>query len=666
MDINQTSGSDKENNDSEENKSFDTLLPEIPTSEETIEEDVPPADTDENESQTEEVSSDSESESAANNISPLTDGKETKKIRNKIANKNKLKKWQKILIGSVCGALLVMAVAAVVFLTYKPTIEPKTNAASGKIKHAAGGEDNSLGTAPYLDSKRREGVFNFLSVGCDKASLSTDSIMIVSYDTKNKKVTLAQIPRDSYVQIDGKGGRKINSVFAKGYRTAKNELSSLKKQAQGADNAKLETLCKSANMVIDVESLKKVVAGTDDGDDICVKNGLLLLEDVIYDTFAITLDYSVFIDLAGFKNMVDIIGGVEMNVPRDMDYDDPYQGLFIHLKAGTQTLNGDKAEQFVRFRHGYANADLGRIDAQKLFMTAFIKKLMSSSSISKMPKLVGEFNENVVTDIKLADAVYFGKSALFLDLANINMMTWPGVPKYYNGASYVSLNKPKSLEVVNKYFNVYSSAVPESAIGIFELVKSAPTTGTSSTKTASASGTTAATAEKAITLPATSKSTADNSIKEEPDTNNNIDDNVEIVIPKDKTPNDTAGKDASTGKDAPVKSDPATGTDTTVKTAPAVNNNGTQSGSTTDTKTVGGTNATGNTGTVTGSTGTTSGGSGTTDSATDGIKSGTSDTGSTTAKNPATNPTVKPETKPDTKPEAKPTDVQTPEAVTAA
>jgi len=482
---------------------------------------------------------------------------EAKKIRNKIANKNKLKKWQIISIAVAGSFLAILAITAITLFAYHPSVKPATGSTSGKGKKPPV-EDNSLGNPPQMnDAKRKDGVFNFLSIGCDKKGLNTDSIMIISYDTKNKKASIAQIPRDSYVQIDGKGGRKINSVFAKGYISAKSELENLKKQAANADKAKLETLCKNATIKIDADTLKKYASGTVEADEICTKNGMYLLEDVIKDTFGIMIDYTVYIDLEGFKNMVDIIGGVEVTVPQDMDYDDPAQSLFIHLKAGKQLLNGDKAEQFVRFRHGYANADLGRIDAQKLFMTAFMKKMVSSATISKMPKLVNEFNKYVVTDMNIVDAAYFGKSALSLDLSTIQMMTWPGVPKYYNGASYFSLNKPKSLELVNKLFNVYTTDVPESALAVFELVKSTPTSSTTTKSTSTGTKTTTTTKNTEV-APAknNTNSTSNESINKGTETNNTTETETVTGSVSEDTSSSKPTTSAETNESVSPKSDP--------------------------------------------------------------------------------------------------------------
>ena len=120
-------------------------------------------------------------------------------------------------------------------------------------------------------------------------------------------------------------------------------------------------------------------------------------------------------NLDGFVNIVDALGGVEMNVPYRLYYPDPAQNLYIDLYPGYQTLTGAEAEQFVRFRHGYLQADIGRQNAQKMFMSAFIQKAKSSLNISNVGTLTTvatEIIDNLTTDITVSDFVYFAKEML--------------------------------------------------------------------------------------------------------------------------------------------------------------------------------------------------------------------------------------------------------------
>ena len=79
------------------------------------------------------------------------------------------------------------------------------------------------------------------------------------------------------------------------------------------------------------------------------------------------MDYTVSVDLQGFVALVDAIGGVTFDVPINMNYEDPYQNLYIHISKGVQTLSGADALKVVRFREGYATQDIGRMETQQNF-----------------------------------------------------------------------------------------------------------------------------------------------------------------------------------------------------------------------------------------------------------------------------------------------------------
>ncbi len=321
--------------------------------------------------------------------------------------------------------------------------------------------------------KRKDAFYNFLVVGCDKKGLNTDVIMTVSFDVKNNSLAIAQVPRDSYVKVSG-SGRKINSVFSRGYLNAQKAIPRLLKSVKDLNDEKeLEKVCKQAyedsSIVVSPADLKDYGNKKIKLDVLCTKNGMELLRRTVNSTFGIVSDYYVFMDLEGFRNIVDIIGGVKIDVPSDMHYEDEFQDLYIHINKGLQTLDGEKAEQFIRFRSGYYNADIGRIDAQKLFMSAFLDKMISTSTVTKIPQLIEAVEKHVITTVSLKDASYFAMNALGLDLSNITMITMHGTPVDRNG-SYYSLNKSANLKLVNEYFNVFNVDIPEEAVTVHELV----------------------------------------------------------------------------------------------------------------------------------------------------------------------------------------------------
>lgn len=276
--------------------------------------------------------------------------------------------------------------------------------------------------------KRKDEFYNFLVLAKDKGSGNTDTIIIISFDVPNKKIALMQIPRDTCVLYNN-NLRKINSIYASGYNSAKGEAS---------------------------ERAEK---------------GAQALGNVLVQNFGIVIDRFVIIDLQGFRNIVDAVGGVDVYVQKDMKYVDKYQGLNINLKKGNNHLDGKKAEEFVRFRYGYVNADLGRLDAQKIFMSAFLDKVFDISTITKIPELVSQVLKYVTTDISLQEATYFGTKLIETGMSQITMHELQGKAQYYNNVSYYSPYKLANLDLVNQYFNVFNKELGEDNVNPKMLVK---------------------------------------------------------------------------------------------------------------------------------------------------------------------------------------------------
>ena len=157
----------------------------------------------------------------------------------------------------------------------------------------------------------------------------------------------------------------------------------------------------------------------------------------------------VRVDFEGFKKIVDRLGGVYVDVPEDMDYEDPYQNLYIHLKEGPQPLDGDKSLQFVRYRE-YVDGDISRIRAQKLFLNALAEKLLSISTVPKIPQLVSDIMPYVVTDLTNEDITFLASVGLGMKLDNVEMETLPGDHGYIGDISYWLVDSEKAAQMVDK------------------------------------------------------------------------------------------------------------------------------------------------------------------------------------------------------------------------
>ncbi len=359
-------------------------------------------------------------------------------MKRKIRKPKKRSAYLKIGLFVVFSALVVLlTVAALYAVNYKPDVgaepvSPYDDATFSKIYGMLDDDGNSQETAPETkyerieieDHTRKEGMYNFLILGRDRIALNTDVIMLVSLDTVNDTATIMQIPRDTYFEVNGTS-YKLNALYASFVNQAKRGKSS------------------------DPYS-----------------DGMVGFTEAIQQNLYIKIDYWAVVNLAGFRNIVNMLGGVEVTVPFDMDYDDPDQDLHIHLKAGYQTLNGDQAEQFIRFRSNYVQADIGRINAQKIFMSAMLRKMKNCITVKTVATVAKTMLDYVLSSISVKDCAYFAKEALDLDLSNIRMFTMPGADARADGnagAWYFVMNRTDMLALINEYFNVYNSQVTEKA-----------------------------------------------------------------------------------------------------------------------------------------------------------------------------------------------------------
>ncbi len=325
-------------------------------------------------------------------------------------------------IVAVCVAVFVILAAAVtILLVYKPDYSDDP---PSFITNDPANTDTPAVSIVVTDSEGNQGEIvrnqeqvNFLILGKDRWAFNTDVMIIASYNVTEGSISMMQIPRDTYIDI-GRGNHKANSLLASFYNEAI--------RSKEADPLKAA-----------LENFKKA------------------LEQI----FCITIDYYAMMDLNGFVNIVDAIGGVEIDVPFRMYYWDPAQNLKIDLKAGLQTLDGNKAEQFIRFRADYVEGDIGRVDAQKLFISACLSKVKSNFSISTISAIAEQVMQHVTTDIPLQDVVYYAKKALSVDLDKMTMLTIPGIQgRQYesSGTWYYIVYRDGTISAINKYFNPYN------------------------------------------------------------------------------------------------------------------------------------------------------------------------------------------------------------------
>ena len=257
-----------------------------------------------------------------------------------------------------------------------------------KVHKNGGGLTGILATAVGHDENTKKNLEEFkclvLGISTDEeGALLTDTIMVASYNPNTQKATLLSIPRDTFTGTNPAKAtpyQKINSVYSR-------------KQ---------------------------------DPQDVL---------DAVNQVTGLNLKYYVIVKTEGFIKLVDAIGGVTFNVPIDMDYDDTSQDLHIHLKAGEQFLDGDKAEQLVRFRHNndgtsypeeYGDNDLGRMRTQREFIMAVIKQTVKVENIFKLGQILDVAEENVITNVDFNVAKDYIPYAVEFNTADLLTATLPG------------------------------------------------------------------------------------------------------------------------------------------------------------------------------------------------------------------------------------------------
>ena len=268
-----------------------------------------------------------------------------------------------------------------------------------------------------VPEKKEEPVVTCLFLGVN--GNLTDFIMLGQYNPNTREIGLLSIPRDTNVGNNSVDG-KINSTYS----------------SRGMDK------------------LKKQVT----------------------EITGIEIDYHVLFKTKILRQVVDKIGGVTVDVPINMNYDDPYQNLYIHLKKGTQKLTGSQAEQFCRFRKnndgsGYPGGDVERTKAQQKFIKAFISELLKVDNVSKIPDLINIVLEGTKTNVTLNVAKEYIDDVIALKTDRITTNTLPGSARMGKSplgymTSYYYYDAEKTKTMVDEMFHSSSIVSGETTVSV--------------------------------------------------------------------------------------------------------------------------------------------------------------------------------------------------------
>ncbi len=368
--------------------------------------------------------------------------------RGKLANSAIGKRWLKI-PGIYRGLILLVAalllLTGVCFGAYRALVRPVERPNNGDnmpikvttVKEVDPETGEEIEVELEVPVGYRDGFYNILIAGTDDDGGRTDTIIIASLDTNTHTVAMMSIPRDTLISTSY-SVPKINSAYGAGGKGKK-----------GMENLKAQ--------------LKKITGFEVDG--------------------------YVLVDLEAFVKIVDLVGGVEFDVPQNMYYNDPNQNLYINLSAGYQTLDGEHAMELVRYRK-YAQADIQRISVQQDFLKALAKKCMQIGNLTKIREFAQIISEYVTTDLTVGNMVYFGQELLKCDFDNMKTYTPEGEGVMIRGGSYYSLYKSSLVEIINESFNPYDQKITEADITLGSKSGSSSTGTSSSGSHSSGSGST--------------------------------------------------------------------------------------------------------------------------------------------------------------------------------
>jgi len=177
-------------------------------------------------------------------------------------------------------------------------------------------------------------------------------------------------------------------------------------------------------------------------------------------------DGYMLITLDAFVDIVDLMGGVEFDVPMDMFYEDSSQDLFIDLKEGKQTLDGYAAMGLVRFRKGYYDQDLGRVDVQRQFLSACMDQWLTLPNLVKLPQILSTMHASSESSLTTGNLLWIAYTAWRSGLGNLQTETLPGYADMLDGVSYYILDPEGVADVINRCCNPYTREIDASDLNI--------------------------------------------------------------------------------------------------------------------------------------------------------------------------------------------------------
>lgn len=316
-----------------------------------------------------------------------------------------------VLITAVlCGMVAIAGVTAYHAFVYDKGEETITKVgANGPTEE---GKDTVTEEVPEASINKEQFKNKTVAVfGTDEAGRLTDVIFIAHFKSETNEVNLLSIPRDTKVEW------------------TEEQVSVLPQRHQWVRSGKINEMTSWGG----IENIRPLTITT------------------IEKLLGVKIDNYVIVNLDAFRQIVDAIGGVEVEVKQRMKKDDYSQNLHIDLYPGVQVLDGEKAEQFVRFRD-YPTGDLGRIEAQQQFLEAFAKKVLSPEILTKIPKIVPILFTSIKTDIGITEIPSYYPYLKSFDMKQLYFNVLPGEARMEDGLSYFFVDDEAVCTLVQELF----------------------------------------------------------------------------------------------------------------------------------------------------------------------------------------------------------------------
>jgi len=299
-------------------------------------------------------------------------------------------------------------------------IPARNSSGQGKNDPLSDGDEDADVVAD-IEEPREASKYTFLLMGIDGTG-NTDVIIVGTFDTEKYTLEFASIPRDTIANVSW-SLKKVNSIYAV-----------MRNQNRNEENA-------------EAKAMKAVI-------------------DKFSDILGYKVDFWATINMRAFIQLIDAIGGVSYDVPISMNWTDPELNMSFSLSKGVQTLRGQQALGLMRYRAGYSNADIGRINTRQNFLKSAMQQILANKNSINVANLAEIFLKYIKTDIPLNNLLWFGREFLHVKGEDINFTIMPHALESVAGGSYVSIKLDEWLEIVNTKLSPLSREITANDVSI--------------------------------------------------------------------------------------------------------------------------------------------------------------------------------------------------------